>query len=241
MPAVFVHGVPDTRRVWNSVIARLDRKDVVALSLPGFDSPVPQGFAATKEAYVDWLLAQLQAIEEPIDLVGHDWGGLLVLRAISLQPDRVRSWATGGAPLDAEYVWHEAAQTWQTPVAGEAMMNALTSEALQMALTLGGIPSADAAETAKHVDATMKDCILKLYRSAVTVGAEWQGDLQRIEAPGLVIWGENDPYVTANFGAKLAERTAAKFVSYANCSHWWQLERPVEVAAELQALWDSCN
>ena len=53
MPAVFVHGVPDTQRVWDGVISRLKRKDVVALSLPGFGCPVPAGFSATKEAYVD--------------------------------------------------------------------------------------------------------------------------------------------------------------------------------------------
>jgi pimeloyl-ACP methyl ester carboxylesterase len=239
MPVVFVHGVPDTHRVWHSVIARLPRKDVVTLSLPGFDSPVPDGFTATKEAYVGWLFEQLQALAQPLDLVGHDWGGLLVLRAVSQQPEMVRSWATGGAPLDADYVWHEAARTWQTPVAGEAMMEALTPEALRMALTMGGLSGEDAAQTAKYVDATMKDCILKLYRSAVHVGAEWQADLPRITAPGLVIWGEQDPYVAAPFGAKLAERTRARFVAYPNCSHWWQLERADQVAAELQRLWDS--
>ena len=40
MPAVFVHGVPDTARVWHALIARLGRKDVVTVSLPGFGQPV---------------------------------------------------------------------------------------------------------------------------------------------------------------------------------------------------------
>ena len=122
MPAVFVHGVPDTQRVWDSVSSRLDRKDVVTPSLPGFGCPVRDGFAATKEAFVDWLLGQLAALQGPIDLVGHDWGGLLVVRVVSLRPDAVRSWAAGGAPLDREYVWHEAAKAWQTPGLGEKVM-----------------------------------------------------------------------------------------------------------------------
>ena len=92
------------------VISRLNRKDVVTLSLPGFGCPLPAGFSATKEAYVDWLLGRLAALPRPIDLVGHDWGALLVVRAVSLRPDAVRSWAAGGAPLDREYVWHQAAQ-----------------------------------------------------------------------------------------------------------------------------------
>jgi pimeloyl-ACP methyl ester carboxylesterase len=237
MPAVFVHGVPDTQRVWDGVISRLKRKDVVTLSLPGFGCPVPAGFSATKEAYVDWLLGQLAALQGPIDLVGHDWGGRLVVRAVSVQPDAVRSWAAGGAPLDHEYVWHQAAKAWQTPGMGEKVMASMTAEGLAAALVVAGVPAAEAAETAAHVDPVMKDCILKLYRSAVRAGDEWEDDLKRVSAPGLVLWGEKDPYAAVEFGTRLAEKTRARFVSFAACSHWWQLERPGEVAAELEGFW----
>ena len=56
-------------------------------------------------------------------------------------------------------------------------------------------------------------------------------------APGLMLWGENDPYATPEFGARLARKTRARFVSFPGCSHWWQLERPTEVAAELERHW----
>ena len=238
MPAVFVHGVPDTHRVWHPVVSRLDRKDVVTLSLPGFDSPLPEGFNATKEAYADWLLEQLNALPKPLDIVGHDWGAILVLRAVSVQPDIAQSWAVGGAPIDSRYVWHQAAQMWQTPEVGEQVMQAMTPEAIQAALTQGGVPGLDAAETAKYVDNTMKDCILKLYRSAINVGAEWEKDLARIAAPGLVLWGDEDPYVKPSFGVYLAERTRSKFVSFLDCAHWWQLQQPEEVVIELRKLWN---
>ncbi len=238
MPAVFLHGVPDTKRVWNGVIPRLGRNDVVTLALPGFGCQVPAGFSATKEAYVEWLLGQLAAIQGPIDLVGHDWGGLLVVRTVSVRPDAVRSWAAGGAPLDREYVWHQAAKAWQTPGMGEKVMAGMTAEGLAAALVAAGVPAADAVQTAAHVDPTMKDCILKLYRSAVRVGDEWEDDLKRVSAPGLVLWGEKDPYAAVKFGTRLAERTRARFVSFPACSHWWQLERPGEVAAELERHWE---
>lgn len=239
MPEVFVHGVPDTACVWEAVTSRLGRKDVVALSLPGFGCPLPAGFSATKEAYVDWLLGQLTALQGPIDLVGHDWGGLLVVRAVSLRPDAVRSWAAGGAPLDREYVWHQAARAGQTPGMGEKVMAGLTAEALQAALVAAGVPAEDAATAAENVDATMKQCILNFYRSAVHVGGEWEDDLKRVSAPGLVLWGEKDPYAGVEFGARLAEKTRARFVSFPGCSHWWQLERPAETAAELERHWAS--
>jgi len=237
MPAVFVHGVPDTHRVWTALLARLARKDVVALSLPGFGCPVPEAFDATKEAYVDWLLGELTRLSGPIDIVGHDWGGLLVTRAVSVRPQAVRSWAVGGAPLDPDYEWHQAARAWQTPGMGERVMESLTPGSLQQALVAAGVPAADAMETARHVDPTMKRCILALYRSAVRVGMEWSDDLQRVTAPGLVLWGERDPYAAARFGARLAERAGARFVSFPGCSHWWQLERPADVADELRRFW----
>jgi pimeloyl-ACP methyl ester carboxylesterase len=237
MPVVFVHGVPDTQRVWDAVVSRLVRKDVVTLSLPGFGCPLPIGFSATKEAYGEWLLGQLAALPEPIDLVGHDWGGLLVVRAVLVQPDAVRTWAVGGAPLDREYVWHKAAQAWQTPEVGERVMAGMTREGMQAALVAGGVPPADAATAVGNLDDRMKECILKLYRSAVNVGAEWEDDLRRVSAPGLVLWGENDPYVSVEFGARLSQKTRARFVSFPGCSHWWQLERPGEVAAELERHW----
>jgi pimeloyl-ACP methyl ester carboxylesterase len=59
MPVLFVHGVPDTHRVWTALLARVGRSDAIVLSLPGFGGPVPAGFDATKEAYVDWLLGEL--------------------------------------------------------------------------------------------------------------------------------------------------------------------------------------
>ena len=104
MTAVFVHGVPDTHRVWTPVLARLARRDVIALSLPGFGVPVPDGFAATKEAYAAWLIGEIEQLGEPVDIVGHDWGAILALRAVSLRDDLIRSWAAGGGPLDSEYV-----------------------------------------------------------------------------------------------------------------------------------------
>lgn len=238
MPAVFVHGVPDTQRVWEAVISRLRRKDVVTLSLPGFGCPVPAGFSATKEAYVDWLLGELAAVQGPIDLVGHDWGGLLVVRAVSVRPAAVRSWAAGAAPLDREYVWHRAARIWQTPGKGEEIMAGMTAELLGTALIAAGVPEADAGAVARNVDPTMKECILKLYRSAVRAGDEWEDDLKSVSAPGLVLWGEKDPYAAVEFGARLAQKTRARFVSFPGCSHWWQLERPDEVAAELERHWE---
>ncbi len=238
MPAIFVHGVPDTERVWHAVLSRLGRPDVVTLSLPGFGCPEPADFAATKDAYAVWLVEQIATRGEPVDLVGHDWGAILVLRAACLRPDLVRSWVAGAAPLDAEYVWHKTAQLWQTPEVGEQVMTKFTATTLEKGLSAEGVPPADARVTAAHVDDTMKRCILRLYRSAIKVGEEWGADLGRLTAPGLVLWGERDPYAAPTWGKRLARRTNARFVAFPGCAHWWPLERPAEVAVQLTTHWE---
>jgi pimeloyl-ACP methyl ester carboxylesterase len=122
---------------------------------------------------------------------------------------------------------------------GEKVMAQLTPAALADALIAAGVPPADAHESAAHVDDTMKRCILRLYRSAIKVGEEWGPDLTKLSAPGLVLWGELDPYAAPTWGERLARRTGARFVSFPGCSHWWQLERPADVATLLTRHWDA--
>jgi pimeloyl-ACP methyl ester carboxylesterase len=47
--------------------------------------------------YAAWLVAELEAVGEPVDLVGHDWGGGFTVRVVSLRPDLVRSWVSDAA------------------------------------------------------------------------------------------------------------------------------------------------
>lgn len=120
MTVVLVHGNPETDAIWDELRKQLGRDDVVALSPPGFGAPVPEGFGATSDDYLAWLTRELEAMTGPLDLVGHDWGGGHVMRLACARPDLIRSWVTDiGGCFDPEYVWHDAAQVWQTPGAGE--------------------------------------------------------------------------------------------------------------------------
>jgi pimeloyl-ACP methyl ester carboxylesterase len=224
--------------LWDDLRNHLDRADVIAPTMPGFGTPVPDGFDATKEAYADWLIGEVEAAGEPVDIVGHDWGSILVQRLISLRPDLVRTWACGSGPIDPEYVWHDTAKVWQTPGEGEKLMQAFTPEAIVAVFSQQGLDGTYARAVAEKINDTMKDCILKLYRSAINVNQEW-APLAAPVPPGLVIWGADDPYVGVQFGERLAERTGAKFVSFEGCSHWWPHQRAADAAALLNEHWAS--
>jgi len=237
MPAFLVHGVPDTHRLWDRVRAHLSRKDVIAPDLPGFGSDTPPGWTATKEAYVDWIIAQLEKIGGPVDLVGHDWGSILVQRVVSLRPDLIRTWACGNGPIDREYVWHDMAQQWQTPEIGEAIMEMMGGDAMIEGLVGGGVPADLAPDVVSHIDERMKTCILALYRSAVNVGAEWEADAAKITRPALVLWGREDPFVAPQFAERLAARVHGKLHFFDGVGHFWPHERPKETAEVLERFW----
>ena len=242
MPAVLVHGVPDTPELWDPVRARLERTDVVTPNLPGFGVALPERFSPTKERYVAWLVDELEAIGGPIDLVGHDWGSILVQRAAAVRPDLIRTLAFGAGPIDDEYEWHDMAKIWQTPGAGEEMVDAFAAMSVEERRrgSRGASGLRDLAEIeAPHIDETMGRCILGLYRSAVDVGAEWQPDVEAMpKLPALVLWGRDDPFVTPRFGERAAARLDAT-LEMLPCGHWWPWERPDETAAALERLWSS--
>lgn len=243
MTVVLVHGVPDTPHLWDPMREHLGREDVIAPNLPGFAAPIPDGFDAGMNAYAEWLIGVIShAVNEagrPVDVVGHDWGGLITLRAASLRPELFRSWAVGGVSIDEEYVWHDVAQLWQTPGVGEELMAGATPELLSEGLQDARVPKHHADEVAARGDDLMKDCILKLYRSAVNIGKDWSGEVERLPKRGLVIWGEHDPYAEPRFGKRLASRSGARFHLFEGCGHWWPYERPQETARLLEAHWEA--
>lgn len=241
MPVVLVHGVPDTFRVWDGVRAELDRSDVTALALPGFGADLPAGFGATKEEYVDWIIARLEEGREPVHLVGHDWGAILTARVASLRPDLVRSWAGSDGPVNADYVWHEWAKIWQTPVLGERWMADLQPASFAAQLEAFSVPAGLALETAERLDDTYKDCILRLYRSAVSVGAEWEPGLAGITAPSLVLWGVDDPATPVVFADRLGESIEGARVLKLDAGHWTPLEQPGQIATALQEHWRTAD
>jgi pimeloyl-ACP methyl ester carboxylesterase len=245
MPALLVHGNPDSHLLWERVIEHLDgvAADVVAVDLPGFAEAASDGFPATKEAYVDWLISKLESLagdSGPVDLVGHDWGSLMVQRIASVRPDLLRSVACGGAAVDVAYPWHSIAQIWQTPEEGERYMREeLTPEVSVPYLVENGMPQ-EYAERNSWLVPGNKDCILALYRSAVKIGEEWQPGVEQIELPSMVIWGRQDPYVELRWGERLAARMHAELVVL-DCGHWWPFERPEQTAEALQRLWGSAG
>jgi pimeloyl-ACP methyl ester carboxylesterase len=238
MSVVFVHGSPDRAGVWKPLIAQLDRDDALALELPGFGCEPPEGFDATRWAYRDWLVAQLEQFEHPPDLVAHDIGAVIAHGVLLERPDLVRTWALGNS-AHADYVW-EHARPLQTTRIGEERVELFLSlepdQQQQVVALMMGVDETRAAELAANMDRRQMTCALAFYRSVTWVG-DWQLNAQAVYPPGLVLWGEADRFQSVEFAERLAADGGAELRVFPDTGHWWQLERPGEAAAALTEFW----
>ncbi len=230
MTVVLVHGNPETAALWDPLRTELGRDDVVTLSPPGFGAPVPEGFRATSDEYLAWLIGEVEGIDGPIDLVGHDWGGGHVLRLAATRPDLIRSWVCDVLGLvDPDYVWHDFAQVWQTPGDGEASIEAWRASI--------GVPEEAARHSAQlFAGPDTGRCILALYRSAAQPKLkEWGDELARAERrPALAVIPTDDPYLGGvEMNRRAAQRCGADVAVLEGLGHWWMLQDPAQGAAVL--------
>mgnify|MGYP001812103943 CR=1 FL=1 len=242
MPAVLVHGVPETPTVWDPLVVALGRSDTVQLQLPGFGCPLPEGFDATMDRYAAWLAEELAAIDGPIDLVGHDWGGYLSFRVLGTEPDAARSLVSDMGNLTPGFRWHDMARVWQTPGEGEVLIDAwmaMTVDERAAGLRDVGVPHHAAVEMSTHMDATMGEAILALYRSAVDIGAEWGPVLDDITVPTLLVEAVLDGFRRPGSVAELADRIGGERVELPEQGHWWMLDDPTGAAGFLSRFWAS--
>lgn len=249
MSRVFVHGNPETAAIWDPLVAALAERgetDIVRLSPPGFGAPAADGWTATPANYVTWLADELEplAAAGPVDLIGHDWGAGHVFGLAAERPDLIRSvGADCGGLLNADYVWHDAAQGWRTPEVGEEMIAGMVGASTddKRALFAGlGLPDDMAASLAEAANETMGRCILELYRGAdPEVMQDLAGRLAEADRrPTLIIDATGDPYVSTDLVPPVAETLEAEVLRLEGNGHWWMVEDPATAADGLIAFWD---
>jgi pimeloyl-ACP methyl ester carboxylesterase len=241
MTVVLIHGVPETPIVWDVVRQRLG-VDSEVVHLPGFGIPRPAELD-TNEAYASWLADRLREIPGPLDLVAHDWGAHLMMRAVSAYDIDCRSWvADAGEAWHPAYTWHEGAQVIQSPQ-GRDFLAGMTAPTGSFAgyLRPRGINDA----SMKHIDQAagpvMTDTMYLLYRDAVPNLYTYRSWGPRMEAarslPGLIVCPDDDPYTNVEWSRETAERLGAEFVVLPGKSHYWMHQDPDGAVRLLRDFW----
>jgi pimeloyl-ACP methyl ester carboxylesterase len=244
-PLVLVHGNPENDAVWGPLLVELGRDNAFTLSPPGFGVPASTTFPATVDGYAAWLVSQLESFGEPVDLVGHDWGGVHAIRVAMTRPDLIRSWASDALGVYAEdYVWHPAAQVWQQPGAGEASVKELFGGTLEQRIdVVGGLgmTGPTAVRVAAGMDDGMGTAVLSLLRSATqpAMAEIGRGLAKAQERKGLAIVATHD--LENSNGTVTQHRVAADAagaqVAMLDVGHWWPVQDPAPVAQALLGFW----
>ena len=160
------------------------------------------------------------------------------------RPELLRSWVSDATGVfEPDYVWHDLAQTWQQPGAGEelvdVMMNAPIEQRAARLVELGVTPEV-ARGIAVGQGEEMGRCILALYRSAAQPALRQLGEDLSAAArrPGLVVVPTEDHYVgTVEMRRRAAARAGAEVAVLDGLGHWWMVQDPNRAARVLSGFW----
>ena len=173
-PAVLVHGLSGFTRWWShNLPALIKAYRVYLVDLPGFGTMrrLRRRFVLTETA--SWLVAWMEAVAlEKVHLIGHSMGGYICLWLAAQQPEivwRLVLVAPAGTPADRSLFGHLVPLLLTARYAAPSFLPVLAYDALR----------------------TGPVNLLRVARNLLS--EDVREDLRFIEAPTLLIWGENDP------------------------------------------------
>ena len=88
---VLIHGGWHGAWCWDRVAPLLEQAghEVVALDLPGHGEDLTPAVEVTLESYTDRVIGALDALPEPVVLVGHSLGGVVISQAAERRPGKI--------------------------------------------------------------------------------------------------------------------------------------------------------
>ena len=242
---VFVHGVPETAAIWDKVRAAIDRPSV-ALEMPGFCCAPPDGFDATKDDYADWLVGEIRAIGEPVDLVGHDWGAGITYRVATAHGDAAP--LVGGRRRQHRPPRLRVARLRQDLADARRRRGVLrgperrrTSGTCRASYEAIGDPAEDGLAMAESGDETMADVHPRPLPIGDAESPRRLGPVVADVAPGLVLHPPRTRSATRPRPGLPLTSSAPGFATIEGAGHFWPYQAPEAGAAVLEEFWSSLD
>ncbi|HLL22050.1 MAG TPA: alpha/beta hydrolase [Kofleriaceae bacterium] len=233
---MWLHGFPDCPATATDFFRALDRR-VIAPYLRGY-APSPTTGPFDVEALATDVIALLDRVGGPVDLVGHDWGAIIAYTICMRAPERVRRAVTLAVPHPRTFMrglrrpaqlrrsWYMA--FFQLP--GAARVTAARDFALVDRLWRVWSPgfTLDAARRRE-----LHDCLAASWPSPLRYyrPQRFRGDL--ITTPVLQLHGADDGCILPPTGDD-AHRFAERVLTVVpNTGHFLHLEDPTGIAARI--------
>lgn len=243
-PVVLLHGFPQTATSWNAVTNLLNQRGLrtVAPHQRGYSPNArPRGRLAYRLPHlVDDTVRLLDAIGEPVHLVGHDWGAVVAWLTAAQHPDRVRSLTSVSVPhpgafLRSMLTSKQALRSYymgvfQLPFLPELVLRMLPSVADRMLAGVGMTASQRETTRREIIQAGALTGALNWYRAMPLVSPRTMGG--RVAVPTTHVWSDRDVALDRK-GAELTSRyVTAPFnlVVLPGVSHWVPEQQPETLA-----------
>lgn len=250
---VLLHGFPETHRSWDFQVPTLVREGfrVVCPDLRGYGSTDRPKAGYGLESLGEDIAELIDRVSnEPVSLVGHDWGGALAWQAATRFPDRIRKLIVLNCPHPVRMAeallsdWEQIRRSWymfffQLPFLPERWLTkndgANVIRLFRASFGRDREPPAEIVEASRLalLEPNAATAAISYYRQALRQLAgpmrfrEAMGSYGAIGAPVTVIWGQDD----IALGMRLLEGTRRfapdlTILPVANAGHFVHQEAP---------------
>jgi 3-oxoadipate enol-lactonase len=244
---LLVHGLGTNRGVWRAATPELDRRwRVIAPDLPGFgeSAPLDGGFRLDDAADALADAAREWSADGPVDVVGHSLGGAVAVRLAGRQPDLVRRLVlfapAGLAPRPP--LLATALSAGAPPfLAARRLLGRLLAgnRTARRAVLFGAVHDAGRLSPTEARELLNASRAARSLRPAarVAIATDLREEIDRLDCPLGLIWGEQDLVVPARIREQLARRRSdVPLETIRGAGHVAQAERPGEFVAALERL-----
>ena len=253
-PVVLLHGWPQHWWTWHALMPLLaDRHRVIAPDMRGFGWSEATRRGYRKDELADDVAGILDALGiERVQLVGHDWGGVVGFLVCLEHPDRVERFV----PMNTGHVWptlplkripkQVGGFSYQGVLASPVVGPRVGASSFVLRRIFGMISDqTDAvlenfdAYAPRFAEPARARAVQQVYRSFLLY--EYPAWLRgryrdrRLTTPTLWLHGERDPVITPGLFRDIADHADDVRIEYLpDCGHFPQEEQPALVAAELR-------
>lgn len=237
---VCLHGLGGSSNTWTPLMPALAGHRVIRPDLPGSGRSASAGGALTIEKLAECVATICARLEiTRAHIVGHSMGTIVAQHLAVAQPRLVRSLALFG-PLIAP------PDTARANIAarGEKARNEGVRGMHDIALALvNASTSADTRQRQPVATAYVRESLMRqdpegYARSCAALAATVPAAVERIEAPVLLVTGDEDvvapPQAVRAMAERLAQARGVRTVILNKCGHWTPVERAEDCARELR-------
>ena len=236
---VCVHGLGGSSNTWTPLMPALARHRVIRVDLPGSGRSQHAEGPLSIERYVESLLAVCTRLNVTrAHWLGHSMGTIVVQHIAAAHPKLAAGVALFG-PLLAP---PDAARAAMTARAAKAREGAAGMHEITLALLNAAI-SAETRQRLPLAVAFVRESLMRqdgeaYARSCEALAAAQPAAVERIEAPVLLVTGDEDgvapPQAVRAMAEKLHAARSQRVVVLPRCGHWTPVERPDECQRELR-------